>query len=395
MNLALLLPAALAALAAVLLPLLIHLARRSEQRPTVFAALQWLRQKPKPRHRVRFDEWPLLIARLLLVVLLAVLLARPVLSGAWSRDPWVAVVPGVDVERARALGGAADARWHWLAPGFPALDEALAPEMAPSPRATSTSLLRELDATLPPDVALTVLVPETLDGVDAQRPRLGRRVEWRIVPGAPERDRAIPAVPAPTLSVRYAPEREAALRYLRAAAMAWQPQTAGADPVALDFAAAGAPLPATARPLVWLVPGPVPAPVLEYARGGADVLLDAQARVDDLPGRVPLWRDDAGGVLVEGGAYGRGRLMRLTRSLVPGQMPVLLDAEFPRRLRGLFEPDPPAPARVLAQQHEPDTGGPTFIPAARDLQAWLALAIALVFLLERWLATGARGRAAP
>ena len=53
MNLAFLLPAGLAALAAVLLPLLIHLARRSEQRPTVFAALQWLRQKPKPRHRIR------------------------------------------------------------------------------------------------------------------------------------------------------------------------------------------------------------------------------------------------------------------------------------------------------------------------------------------------------
>ena len=64
MNLALLLPAGLAALAAVLLPLLIHLARRSEQRPTVFAALQWLRRKPKPRHRIRFDEWPLLLVRL-------------------------------------------------------------------------------------------------------------------------------------------------------------------------------------------------------------------------------------------------------------------------------------------------------------------------------------------
>ena len=44
MSLALLLPAGLAALAALLLPLLVHLARRSEQRPTVFAALQWLRQ---------------------------------------------------------------------------------------------------------------------------------------------------------------------------------------------------------------------------------------------------------------------------------------------------------------------------------------------------------------
>ena len=49
MNLALLLPAGLAALAALLLPLLLHLARRHEQTPTDFAALRWLRQKPKPR----------------------------------------------------------------------------------------------------------------------------------------------------------------------------------------------------------------------------------------------------------------------------------------------------------------------------------------------------------
>ena len=46
MNLALLLPAGLAALAALLLPLLIHLARRSEQRPTVFAALRGCGRSP-------------------------------------------------------------------------------------------------------------------------------------------------------------------------------------------------------------------------------------------------------------------------------------------------------------------------------------------------------------
>ena len=43
MNLVFLLPAAFAALAALFIPLLIHLARRSEQRPTDFAALRWLR----------------------------------------------------------------------------------------------------------------------------------------------------------------------------------------------------------------------------------------------------------------------------------------------------------------------------------------------------------------
>ena len=47
----LLLPLGLAALGTILVPLLLHLARRTEQRPTDFAALRWLRQKPRPRHR--------------------------------------------------------------------------------------------------------------------------------------------------------------------------------------------------------------------------------------------------------------------------------------------------------------------------------------------------------
>jgi len=91
MNAALLLPMALAALAALALPLLIHLARRSEQRPTVFAALRWLREKPRPRSRLRFDEWPLLLLRLLLLAALALLLAKPVLYGAQPRTAWLAV----------------------------------------------------------------------------------------------------------------------------------------------------------------------------------------------------------------------------------------------------------------------------------------------------------------
>ena len=169
MNLAFLLPAALAALATALLPLLIHLARRSEQRPTPFAALRWLRQKPKPRHRVRFDEWVLLVLRVLLVCLFALLLARPMLFGAQSHEPVTVYAPGVEAPK--------DAR-HLEAP--------------------IASHLRELDASLPSDVALTVVVPKTLEGVDAQIPKLSRKIEWRVVPGA----MPAPPVSTPTLELR-------------------------------------------------------------------------------------------------------------------------------------------------------------------------------------------------
>jgi hypothetical protein len=215
------LPAALVALAALLLPLLIHLARRSEQRPTDFAALRWLQQKPKPRHRVRFDEWPLLIARLVLLALLAVWLAKPVLFGSASETPWLAVMPGIYIAQARAAVEDDKARLHWLAPGFPALDQ-------PAPKGDAlpfASLLRQLDAELPAAVKLSVLVPGQLQGADAERPRLSRTVEWKVLAGAMPARKPSPT-DTPALTVRHAPDRGSGVRYLRAAAAAWQPAAA-------------------------------------------------------------------------------------------------------------------------------------------------------------------------
>lgn len=396
MNLALLLPAGLAALAALLLPLLIHLARRSEQRPTAFAALRWLRQKPKPRHRIRFDEWPLLIVRLLLLVLLALLLARPVLFGAASEDPWVAVVPGVDVQQARAVQAPENARRHWLAPGFPSLDEAPRLDMAASATGASiTSLLRELDASLPQGVALTVLVPAQLDGVDGQRPVLSRRVDWRVVAGTNPQAPATKPVPAPVLSVRYASDREGALRYLRAANAAWRQPASETSAPMQDVAPTGQALAEKTTHLVWLAPGPVPQAVSDWIRNGGLALLDAQATLADAPAMVALWRDDAGATLVEGAGYGKGRLMRLTRPLTPQALPALLEADFPQHLRRLFDATRPAPARVFATEHVPSTGGPVFAQSPRDLQPWLLALIALLFLSERWMASGSRHRVAP
>jgi hypothetical protein len=382
-SLAFLLPAGLAALAALLLPLLIHLARRSEQRPTVFAALQWLRQKPKPRHRIRFDEWLLLVLRLLLLVVMALLLAQPVLFGAASEDPWVAVVPGVDAAQAKAMNAPEHARWHWLSPGFPELSE-----KAVASNASVTSLLRELDASLPPGVSLTVIVPKTLDGVDGQVPRLSRRVDWRIS-GSDSNFSPTRATSAavPTLRVRHAPEREASVRYVRATNAAW----GGAQ----DIGSVTQAIPPKARQLVWLAPGPVPQHVIDWIRAGGTVLLDSQATLAGKPTMVALWRDVDGTVLVEGAALGNGRVMRLTKPLTPSAMPNLLDGDFPQHLRTLFEPMPPAPARVLAAAHAPSTGAFAFPPAPRALEPWLLALIVLLFAVERWVATGSRRGAAP
>nr|WP_298154152.1 BatA domain-containing protein [uncultured Pseudoxanthomonas sp.] len=385
MSLALLLPAGLAALAALLLPLLLHLARRHEQTPTDFAALRWLRQKPKPRHRIRFDEWPLLLLRLLLLALLALWLARPVLSGLDDARPWVVAVPGVDADAVRAQTPDVRARLHWLAPDFPSLDE-------PMPTGTPAigSLLRQLDAELPTGVALTVIVPATLQGADAERPALSRAVTWSVVDGAMPASSA-KALPPPSLAIRHPVGDEHALRYLRAAVRAWQPNGS----TAVRIGTIDAPLPPPSQPLVWLAPGPVPAPVTRWISAGGVALLTHEARVGGIAMSPMAWRDAEGAPLVESATLGQGRVMRFTRPLRPEAMPALLEADFPHRLRALFEGPAVAPMRVPATDYAPIRGGTAYPVAPRDLQPWLALLIALLMLVERWMATRRARSVAP
>ena len=106
-------------------------------------------------------------------------------------------------------------------------------------------------------------------------------------------------------------------------------------------------------------------------------------------------RSEAGAVLLEGAAYGRGRAIRSTRPLTPRAMPLLLDATFPQQLRVALEPAAAPPSRVLADEYAPLPGGPAFTGAPRDLQPWLAVLVVLVFLVERWLATSSRRAVAP
>ena len=392
MSLALLFPAGLAALAALLVPLLLHLARRSEQRITDFAALRWLAANPRPRRKRRFDERLLLLLRLLLLAALALLLAQPVLLGAPDRTPWVVVAPGVPAEAAHAVAGKRQPRLHWLARRFPALD-------APPPRAPQpiASLLRELDAQLPPGTPLTVLVPAVLDGADAERPRLSRAVDWRVVPSA-----APVALQATTPSPRVLDVRAAAdapgLRYLRAAGLAWSVQARGtpALPPAVRIDAPARPLPPSSHALAWLAPGPLPDSVRAWVRDGGRALLADTTQAPELSRAAAVdWRDAQGAPLVVGVTLGRGRLMRFTRPLAPSHMPVLLDAEFPAQLGTLFEDASAAPTRVAAPDYAATTGAPAWPQPPRPRAPWLLGAIALLFAIERWLASAPRREAAP
>lgn len=376
----LLFPAALAALAALIVPLILHIARKSEQLPTDFAALRWLRSRPKPRSRLRFDEWPLLLLRLALLALAALWLAQPVLFATGNDRPYVAVIPGAQVDRATFI----DARLHWLAPGFPNIDTA-----QPTGPLPVASLIRQLDAELPAKTPLTIVTPTVLEGADADRLRLSRTVAWRITGGAMAS--ADKAGPPPILSVRHDADHRAASRYIDAAVLAWQPSKRDSE---LDSRSTDAPLPDKGHILVWLAGGTLLDSVVDRVRQGGTAVVASDARSPTDQPMIPVWRDGQGQTLAEAIPLGKGRLIRFTRPLVPAQMPVLLEAEFPSQLRALLTPVV-APTRVAAIDYDPLAGGRTYAQPPQPLRPWIAILIALLLMAERWLATSRRRSLAP
>jgi hypothetical protein len=411
MSFGLLLPLGLVALAALILPILLHLDRQSESRPTEFAALRWLSSRLQPRRRWRVEELWLLLLRLLLAAAVALLFAQPVFFGGQGGKPWVLLVPGVDVVAAHAQVRQPSAQWHWLARGFPSADTA--PPTQPQPLA---SLLRQVDSMLPVNTAVTVIVPRLVDGLDGERPRLARRVEWRPLPAsavmAGSSAQAIPSagavsaigrgIAAPRLVVRYTADRSGSLRFLRAATIAWRASATAATSTksatavsGIDVGLATQPIPAAASWLVWLVPGELPPAVRRWIEGGGVALLDARATQPANARGTDPWRDSAGRVLATTAAVGRGRILALTGPLSPNYFPILLDPEFPGHLRAVFEGQSKPPQRAYAEALKPLHGGPRFPQTPQPLETWLVLLAAGLFVVERWFASAAQRWRAP
>jgi hypothetical protein len=192
---------------------------------------------------------------------------------------------------------------------------------------------------------------------------------------------------APALALRHPAGDADAIRYFRAAATAWSNSPR-------FEAAAGEALPPRGTVLVWLNPGPVPSAVSDWVSAGGTALLASTAELAMPAASAILWTDEAGGALVEGGPLGAGRVLRLTRPLVPAAMPDLLDARFAATLRDLVTPPALPPARVTAAAFAPQAGSAPFPLPPRELASWMAVLIAALFLVERWFATRRRRFAA-
>ncbi|WP_312316243.1 BatA domain-containing protein [Stenotrophomonas sp.] len=369
MSLSLLFPLGLLALAALVVPLLIHLARRHHYAPLDFAALRWLRARAQPRQRIRFDEWPLLLVRLLLLTALALLLAHPLLHGAATPTaPWVVVTPGLTPP---SVDEGSEGRW--LAPGFPSLEQP-----APTGPQPLASLLRELDQAMPAGAALTVYVPDPMPGLDGERARLSRRVEWRSV-RHPLPAPAAAAV-APQLRVAGAATDAQTQRALEALQRAWSQQP-------LPASLAGDEVPATGQVGVWLGDAALPASWQTWVQNGGSVLVTSTAAA---PGTgVAVLRDATGAVAVSRHRLGSGQVLRFSKALSPATLPILREPDFPRQLLEQLQPIP-APRVASAATQQPLIGATSPAAQPQDLSIWLLPLVVLLFALERWMATSAR-----
>lgn len=379
MSLMLLAPAGLLALAAWLVPLLIHLHRRRPQQTLLFAALRWMPAQHSPRRQWRIEQVLLLLLRLLLLALAALLLAQPMLQrDADSAAMHVAVVPGADLAAARELIQQPDARWLWLAPGFPGIAS------RPADHGDSASLLRELDATLPPSVGLVVVAPAEVTGLDGERPQLQREVDWHVTAG-----QAAPPLPAPPPPIRlaFAPsDDDATQRYLDGLITTWQDMGHEVQLQALD---------ATQTPSAdgaWLVVSAtaLTAGLHDWIDSGGRALLLADGSSEGLA----VWHDTQGRVLARHAPSGKGQVLRLATALDPQQLPELLAADFPQQLLGLIQEQPQIPAWASAAMLKPVTGASVSrLTVGRvGLHNWLIMLLVLCWLAERLVAARAGRR---
>ncbi|MEO8502584.1 MAG: BatA domain-containing protein [Acidobacteriota bacterium] len=194
------------ALAAIALPVALHLLSRGRGRRVQLASTRLLPSALSLRgRRLSPSDMPLLFLRTLLLAAVGLALA-----GAWwqhaatsTAGSWLLLEPGV---RTAATGQAAErlGRWRsearevrYLAPGLPGSEPAT-DRLSPD----AWSLLLEADRAAPPGVELRVATRGRLGELQGERPALTHAVSWLAVPATGAERALIAAGPWTGSSVR-------------------------------------------------------------------------------------------------------------------------------------------------------------------------------------------------
>jgi hypothetical protein len=179
------------AIAAVIIPVLVHLWNVRKGKTLRVGSIALLTVSSRQRsNRLRINNWPLFLLRCLLLVLLALLLAKPVWNATQDTTKqrgWI-LISGQELPAAYAHYKpqidsllAAGLELHNLSAGFERIqlqDTALLKDTSTITAARPWPLLKVLDASLPKGFPLHVFVNDRLSSYRGERPVTNLAIQW-------------------------------------------------------------------------------------------------------------------------------------------------------------------------------------------------------------------------
>lgn len=400
-------PIWLAGLAAVAVPIALHLWSRRGGRPILVGSIRLLAGAPPAVRRSWTIQDPWLLAlRCGVLVALIVALAGPY---------WIPTTP--PVHTVALVAQDVDER--------PALVDSLrrsgipvAPLGSDDPSANLWAAIRRADRAAPAGTRFLVFSPDLLRYFRGERPTLRARVDWHVRPAVPRRSAEPTSPPARIVAIFADPSRRDDARYLSAALGAAQSAT-GIPAVVSQYPATGeaASAATSADWILWLSDRAVPEPIERAVGRGAVLLSDAggvtprplhtrvvtgaeptdawlirSASTSAAVRGAPVWADGTGQPLLAVTREGRGLHYRFGSRFTPTWGDLVLRPAFPLAMARLWAAADSgawaAPDQRIAlsqllptrdRDHQPVEAGlhrSLFVPF------WI-LAI-LLFLAERW-----------
>ena len=414
-------PQGLWLLAALAIPILIHLFSRSKGKHVLIGDIELIRQARKDRVReVRLSQWLLLLLRMLIVATLTLLMADLVRQGledrtddsAYVTPQWLAAA--TEQEKQSLLAGSSQ-NIYLLADGLPEINpetiELVLNETSSSRDASAWAYLSEALATINHQGAVSVYATSQASDWPARRLDLPRDVSWNLLEG----DSELSGQPVSALIVfdrqrandaRLMEMAMEALRQHRVPNLSWS---------SIVDTEAGT---VSDRPdwLVWLSDEDIPTELSSPSGTPVTILTDRSIQsavpLENRPGTSSLadtkinlhrvhsnleavgdsvaWEMDNGYPLLTRTQSGTTRILNFASRFSTSWTDLQLQAEFPglllRTLHEEAEQYAAFPASIEYSQavRGGSESGKTQSPS-RSMHFWLAMLLAALWMTERWL----------
>lgn len=380
-------PTAVWALAALAIPIAIHLFSHYKGKQQPFAQVRFIPTAPAEQLRdIRLTERLLLAVRCLLLALLALLLAQPQWSPNPLTQPHTVLLSPLAFEaageraisEAQRLASQQQTEARWLALKFPTLADQPTPPAATA-RSAAWSLLAELQTGIDPNSELTIITADDEAETLWRKPQFIHSIDWHPLADAKLETSSL------TVALEAGSNRIEDARYVRAALSALQ--TAGHVQLSDD--------PSTADLLITLGSTPCPTGTPQRWQLCDSPMQTTTATTHRFDGRpfdinaVPsvgngaILSSDDDHVLAR--AYPQQHQLIFASRFHPEQAAIVRSRYFPDLLWQLINAASPTSAPDEPHCADNDATCNNAAPAQMPTALWLAVLILLAFLAERYL----------